>query len=171
MLFCSSGPVGRSRAASIPKSGPQGPCSRRILQAWALFCSASFPSSGLGTALLFEALLRWPGAERETGRPSEFNDLEAELRGYLRSQAGAWERGGSVGTRGSVGARKNFAKKRDGDCKSRLLAKKIRTAGQSRCQIIQVKAIRAVARFSYLLFLRVRCPNPFFMGNSRPFRH
>jgi len=37
-----------------------------------------------------------------------------------------------------------------------------RTASQSRCQIKQVKAIRAAARFSYLLFLRVRCPNPFF---------
>jgi hypothetical protein len=37
-----------------------------------------------------------------------------------------------------------------------------RTADQSRCQIKQVKAIRAAARFSYLLFLRVRCPNPFF---------
>ena len=37
-----------------------------------------------------------------------------------------------------------------------------RTAARSRCQIKQVKAIRAAARFSYLLFLRVRCPNPFF---------
>jgi hypothetical protein len=41
-----------------------------------------------------------------------------------------------------------------------------RTAAPSGCQISQVKAIRAAARFSYLLFLRVRCPNPFFWHPS-----
>jgi hypothetical protein len=43
-----------------------------------------------------------------------------------------------------------------------IYRKIFRTAAQSRCQIKQVKAIRAVARFPYLVFLRVRCPNPFF---------
>jgi hypothetical protein len=43
-----------------------------------------------------------------------------------------------------------------------ILPKIFRTAAQPRCQIKQVKAIRAAARFPYLVFLRVRCPNPFF---------
>jgi hypothetical protein len=43
-----------------------------------------------------------------------------------------------------------------------VLPKIFRTAAQPRCQIKQVKAIRAAARFPYLVFLRVRCPNPFF---------
>ena len=51
--------------------------------------------------------------------------------------------------------------------KTCILSKIFRTAAQSRCQIRQVKAIRAAARFSYLVFLRVRCPNPF-LGISAP---
>jgi hypothetical protein len=49
-----------------------------------------------------------------------------------------------------------------------VFPKIFRTAAQSRCQIKQVKAIRAAARFLYLLFLRVRCPNPFFGIPVRP---
>ena len=51
--------------------------------------------------------------------------------------------------------------------KTCILPKIFRTAARSRCQINQVKAIRAAARCSYLVFLRVRCPNPFF-GISAP---
>ena len=51
--------------------------------------------------------------------------------------------------------------------KTCILPKIFRTAAHSRCQIKQVKAIRAAARCSYLVFLRVRCPNPFF-GISAP---
>jgi hypothetical protein len=52
-----------------------------------------------------------------------------------------------------------------GGYKPPLPGKIFRTAAQSRCQIKQVKAIRAAARFLYLLFLRVRCPNPFFVAS------
>jgi hypothetical protein len=46
--------------------------------------------------------------------------------------------------------------------KTCICPKIFRTAAQPSCQIRQVKAIRAVARFPYLVFLRVRCPSPFF---------
>jgi hypothetical protein len=54
----------------------------------------------------------------------------------------------------------------DGDCKSPLLVnfhKKVRTEQRLECQIRQVKAIRAAARFSYLLFLLRALPESFFL--------
>jgi hypothetical protein len=49
-----------------------------------------------------------------------------------------------------------------------IFRKKLRAAGRDHCPTLQVKAIRAVARFSYLLFLLgVRCPNLFFVLTGR----
>jgi hypothetical protein len=51
----------------------------------------------------------------------------------------------------------------------RYISPKIfRTAAESRCQIKQVKAIRAAARFSYLLFLLRALPESFFWHLRSP---
>jgi hypothetical protein len=46
--------------------------------------------------------------------------------------------------------------------------KKVRTAAKPGCQNRQVKAIRAAARFSYLLFLLRALPESFFYGQISP---